>query len=151
DAPFVPPINLRGSYEYDQAHGFNLKWSNVAELERWIKKEEETKTIELIRKEARPNPDKGGFHLWDTRYFYVCGRSFTGGKNKYTKKHSWTRKVPVKRTGCPCRLTVASYPGTDTLLGMYNDVHTHDIGNQNVRFTRLPKETRLEIERLLRL
>lgn len=45
------------------------------------------------------------------------------------KKHEWSRKVPHKRTSCGCRLTVKTYPGTDTVLGMYQPKHDHPIGD----------------------
>ena len=153
----TPPqlsVNIRGSYDYDCAHEYSLKWSNKAELDAWLRKEAESKTIEFVRKHIRCNKDPNMPKLWIERHIYVCGRGNTGGKKNYQKKHSWTRKVPVKHTagpGCPCRLTVAFYPGTDTILGKYNDEHSHEIGSQNARFTRLPKEMRKEIERLLRL
>ena len=142
----------RSSYEYDLAHGYNLKWGNQSELDAWLRKETESKTIEFVRKEIRRNKDQTTSRQWNERHIYVCGRGFTGGKKVYTKKHTWTRKVPLKHTtGCPCRLTIAYYPHTTMLLGKYNDEHTHELGNQNARFTCLPKDTREEIERLLRL
>ncbi|KDR73029.1 hypothetical protein GALMADRAFT_1342736, partial [Galerina marginata CBS 339.88] len=48
-------------------------------------------------------------------------------------------------------LTVKFYPHTDEILGIYNHEHSHEIGKANTRFTRLRKDTRSEIERLLRL
>jgi hypothetical protein len=128
-----------------------LKWSSLSEFEVWHQKEEESKTIELIRKELRRNNTPNTPKLWNERHIYICSRGFAGGKSHYQKKHAWTRKVPLKHMGCPCRLTIAFYPGTNIILGLYKDQHSHEIGSQNARFTRLPKKTRREIERLLRL
>lgn len=72
-------------------------------------------------------------------------------KKNYKRKTAWTRTVPIKRTGCTCHLTIKTYPGRDTILGNYNNVHSHEIGDENARFIRLPKSVRKEIERLLRL
>ncbi|KAI5823126.1 hypothetical protein K523DRAFT_225051, partial [Schizophyllum commune Tattone D] len=49
------------------------------------------------------------------------------------------------------RLTVKTYPGTDTVLGLYRDQHTHPVGTKNLRWTRLPKETKRKVEMMLRL
>ena len=141
--------NVRGSFEWDLAHGYDLQWSSLSAFEVWRDKEEESKTIELVRKELRRNHSTP--EHWLERHIYVCARGSPGGRAHYKKKYAWTRKVPVKRTGCPCRLTVVLYPSTNTVLGRYQDKHSHDVGDQNARFTRLPKNTRKEIERLLRL
>lgn len=141
----------RGSFDYDLENGYTLKWDNLVKFQEWLEHETESKTIELVRKEIRPNPNRSTTNHWIEKHIYVCGRGFSGGKKNYKRKHAWTRKVPIKRTGCTCRLTVKTYPGRDTILGNYHDVHSHEIGNKNARFTRLPKSARKEIERLLRL
>lgn len=137
-----------GSYEHDLQSGYTLRWKNMSEMESWMIKEEEKSTVEFSRKEIRPTQDAT---LWINKYMYVCGRNHSGGKDKYTKKYQWKRKVPVKRTGCPMRLTIKTYPNTSEVLGKLTGEHSHPIGNSNARFTRLRKETRHEIERLLRL
>lgn len=110
--------------------------------------EEERSTVDFSRKEIRHSQDPS---VWTKKYIYVCGRNFSGGKDNYTKKNEWKRKVPAKRTGCPVRFTVKTYPHTAEVLGMMSGEHSHPIGNLNARFTRLRKDTRQEIERLLRL
>ena len=147
----MSPTNFRGTFDWALANGYNLEWSSQTELDMWLQAEEEQNTIELIRKEVRPNKTQSEPTQWTEHHFYICGCAFTGGQNRYKKKHSWTRKVPVKRIGCPCRLTVAFFSHTNTILGKYNNMHSHEIGSQNTRFTRLPKSSRKEIERLLRL
>lgn len=44
-----------------------------------------------------------------------------------------------------------TYPGTPVGLGTYADTHNHPIGKQNLRYTRITKETRDYIAGLLRL
>jgi len=141
DASNTPSVNIHGSFEYDLAHGFNLKWSSLSEFEVWHQKEEESKAIELICKELHCNNALNTPKLWNKHHIYICGCGFAGGKSCYQKKHTWTCKDPLKHTGCPCRLTVAFYPGTNIILGPYKDQHSHEIRNQNARFTRLPKKT----------
>ncbi|KAH9024713.1 hypothetical protein EDB84DRAFT_1246658, partial [Lactarius hengduanensis] len=65
-----------------------------------------------------------------------------GGKPSYQKKHQWERKIPSKKTGCQCRLTVKRYPQTEVILGKYEDNHDHPLGDDNLRFTRLSGKIR---------
>ena len=137
-----------GSFNDDLKSGYTLRWKNMAEMESWMIREEEKSTVEFSRKEVRKTQDPT---LWTEKYIYVCGRSRTGGKDRYKKKYHWKRKVPVKRTGCKLRLTIKTYPRTPEVLGKFTGEHSHPVGNVNARFTRLRKDTRQEIERLLRL
>ncbi|KAJ7113248.1 hypothetical protein C8R43DRAFT_903346, partial [Mycena crocata] len=83
---------------------------------------------------------------------YVCSRSGTGGIKHYTRLHpEWVSKIPSKRTGCDCTLLVKQYPGTQVILGRYTDQHNHPLGAANLRFTRIPTETREYIASLLRM
>ncbi|KAJ7017356.1 hypothetical protein C8F04DRAFT_889374, partial [Mycena alexandri] len=43
------------------------------------------------------------------------------------------------------------YPGIATVLGNYKDQHNHELGNANLRFTSISKETREYIAGLLRM
>ena len=149
-APADPRYSGRGvpSFENDLKSGYILHWKTFAEMETWMIKEEEKSTIDFTRKEIRLSEDPS---VWTKKYIYVCGRNHSGGKDKYTKKNNWKRKVPIKRTGCPVRLTVKAYPHTTELLGRLSGEHSHPIGGTNARFTRLRKDTREGIERLLRL
>ncbi|KAJ7142040.1 hypothetical protein C8R43DRAFT_954386 [Mycena crocata] len=74
----------------------------------------------------------------------------SGGKSKCCTK-DWERKVGSKHTGCPCWLTIKSYPGTSEVLDFYKSEHTHAIGDENLKYMRLDSETCKEIEMLLRL
>jgi hypothetical protein len=148
----LPPPSSRyttGSFEYDEVNDYTLQWSSFADMHTWLRLEEKRHTIEFRRKEIRRN--KGADKVWAEKHIYVCARKGSGGKKTYQKKYSWTRKIPTKRIDCDCRLTVKTYPGTETILGMYQPEHCHPIGNENTCFTRLPDKTRAEIERLLRL
>jgi len=143
---------LVGSFEHDfKSGGYTLCWENTHEMELWMLKEEDKNTVEFIKKDSTRPASKDIGELWSTKQIYVCGRGHSGGKSKYKKKHDWDRAVPVKKIGCPCRLTVKTYPYTGKLLGKYLKDHSHDTGNTNTRFMRLRKESRDEIERLLRL
>ena len=119
-------------------------------MELWLRKEEETKFIELRLKETRPNRTNDG--EWTQKLLYVCARQGTGGNKKYEKKNpKQGRKVPTKRCGCTCRLTIKCYPNTEHILGLYEDTHTHPISQDNAHFTRLPEETRLRMAEMLHM
>ena len=66
-----------------------------------------------------------------------CSCKFMGGKLVYQKKHQWDRKIPLKKTGCPCCLTIKQYHETELILRKYEDMHNHALGNDNMQFTRL--------------
>jgi len=157
DAP--PPTTsedrarLVGSFEHDFKYGaYPLCWENRCDMEAWMLKEEKN-TVEFIKQKTLHPPSKETSMLWHKKQVYVCSRSLSGGKSKYMKKHNWDRAVPTKKLeeGCPCRLTIKTYAYTDKILGKYNNNHSHKTGNSNTRFTRLCKDTRDEIERLLHL
>jgi hypothetical protein len=121
-------------------------------MQQWIRDEEKTHTIELHRKEHRKNRSKKA-PAWSSKHIYVCSRQSSRSISKYTKKTARGRKLPSKRilTGCQCRLTVKTYPGTEEVLGRYTHGHSHPTGDANARFIRIPVETRLRIAELLRM
>ncbi|KAF9552752.1 hypothetical protein CPC08DRAFT_597414, partial [Agrocybe pediades] len=139
-----------GSFEYDlQSGGYNLRWKNISEMEMWIAQEEEKSMIEYKRHKTKYSLNPS---VWSIKYIRVCGRSYSGGKDSYKRKHNWLRKVPVKRLEeCKVWLTIKIYPYTSEVLGRLTGEHSHPIGKANTCYTRLRKETRVEIERLLRL
>lgn len=147
-----PSKPVRGSLEDDKATLYTLSWPSMTAMSAWKRAEEQKNSIEFCRKEVRRNKAEG-LKVWHEKHIFVCARKGSGGNNgqHYVKKHDRTRKIESKRTDCECRLTVKTYPGTDTVLGLYQATHDHPIGYENARFTRLPDETRAEIERLLRL
>jgi hypothetical protein len=142
-----------GSYEHDIADGeYTLKWNSLAEMQFWMRNKERKHTIEFVVKEPRHNKNKKGHH-WLVKYIYVCARQGSGRKSKYVPKHpDRVRNVPARRAedGCPCHLTVKTYPDTTLVLGLYVAEHSHPIGDDNVVYTRIPPHARAEIERLLR-
>ncbi|KAE9383567.1 hypothetical protein BT96DRAFT_782109, partial [Gymnopus androsaceus JB14] len=48
-------------------------------------------------------------------------------------------------------LTMKIYPETSKVLGLYKVEHTHELGNANVCYTRVPEDDRAEIAGLLRM
>ncbi|KAJ7757388.1 hypothetical protein DFH07DRAFT_958746 [Mycena maculata] len=133
----VQPLRFtRGSYHSDLASGkYTMKWSSVAEMQQWIRDEEKDKTIELHRKENRKNRSRTA-PAWSLKHIYVCSRQGSRSISKYTKKTAWGRKVPSKQivTGCQCRLTVKTYPGTQEVPGRYTHEHSHPTSDANARF-----------------
>lgn len=139
-----------GSYTSDLAQGkYTHVWDTLKDMEAWLKQEEKKKFIELRVKQRLEDPDQ---RCWTEKHIYVCARQGTGGKIHYKKKFpDRDRKIPSKRTGCPCRLVVTCYPNTTKVLGHYEERHAHEIGHENACFTRLPTETRLRIAEMLRM
>ncbi|KAJ7484187.1 hypothetical protein FB451DRAFT_1009249, partial [Mycena latifolia] len=145
-----PPSTLPvGSFEYDLKHNYKLRWASMTAMQAWMSQESRDKSIEFVQKNNLPRHPS--ITAWTETRVYVCARQGSGGKSKYCPKNNWERKISSKRTGCPCHLTVKSYPGTSEVLGFYKSDHTHEIGDANVKYMRLDAETRKEIERLLRL
>ncbi|KAJ7154347.1 hypothetical protein C8R43DRAFT_885158 [Mycena crocata] len=114
-----------------------------------MKAESRDKSIEFIKKESPPRHPNTT--TWQETHVYVCSRQGSGGHSAYRPKHNWDRKIDSKRTGCPCRLTVKTYPDTSEVLGYYKEDHSHVIGDENLKFTRLDVETREEIAKYLRM
>src|SRR4051794_21560145 len=107
------------------------------------------KGIKLTRKNVRR---AGSGSLWQEQHEFVCSQQGAGSVPKYVPKHpERKRNIPSKRTGCPCRLTVKTYPNLAEVLGMYNQEHVHEIGNENLKFTHLSKEAKDRIIQLLQL
>lgn len=143
--PTAPPA---GSFLHDLAKGKYLqRWESWPEFEDWLAREQQDLAIELRHVNTYSKADA---YLRKLRY--VCSRGGTGGRKEYNKLHpNWTRKCEGKRTDCKCSLVVKEYPGVSTVLGDYVTTHNHPLGNANLRFTRIPKETREYIAGLLRL
>ena len=139
-----------GAYTSDLAQGkYSLSWDSLCDMEIWLKKEQESKFIELRVKETRQNMKGDG---WTKKHVYVCARQGTGGKKKYQKKFpEQGRKVPAKRSGCTCRLIIKCYPNMTCILGLYEDNHSHATGHDNAQFMRLTTDTRLQITEMLRM
>jgi hypothetical protein len=76
--------------------------------------------------------------------YYVCNWGFTGGKKTYNKKGEQMQfHSSIKISdGCPHWLTIKRYPDTPIILGKEEGKHTHEIGRENIRFTRMTPATR---------
>ena len=129
----------RGSMTYDREKGgMTLEWANEGEFRAWLAAEESGNTIELIVSQI----ERSDSPLWRERCVFRCSREFTGGNPGYVKKTQMERKIPSKKTGCRCHLTVKWYPRTETILGKYVDQHDHPLGDDNLRFIRLSRKIR---------
>ncbi|KAJ7927048.1 hypothetical protein B0H13DRAFT_1535982, partial [Mycena leptocephala] len=137
-----------GSYEYNiQGSKYQMRWDSFHDFEVWLAQEQQTHAIELRLVNTYLNSNH---YVCQLRY--VCSRGGTGGKKAYVKLHpDWNRKIQNKGTDCECCLLVKQYPGTPIVLGAYNNDHNHELGNANLRFVRIPKDTREHIAGLLRL
>ncbi|KAJ7701052.1 hypothetical protein B0H16DRAFT_1348443 [Mycena metata] len=144
----TPPAPPAGSYEHDLASGsYPLQWANWDDFHNWRTAEERAQCVEL-----RLAKTYYGLPEFERQCRYVCSRGSTGGIKEYAKLHpDWQRKIPSKRTDCMCILLVKQYPGVSLILGNYRSEHNHPIGNANLRFTQISKETKEYIAGLLRL
>ena len=101
-------------------------------------------SIELISSMA----SRGG-QVWTLRHVYVCAREWSGGENLYEKKTKQGRKIPSKKTGCPCRIVIKCYPGTKVVLGRYENRHDHPIGIANAPFMCLTTRSREQMRAMV--
>jgi hypothetical protein len=124
-----------------------MRWDSFRDFEVWLANEQQTHAIELRLVNTYMNSLQ-----YDRQLRYVCSRGGTGGKKSYLKLHpEWNCKIENKRTDCQCSLLVKQYPARSTVLGAYNSDHNHELGNANLPFVRISKETREYIAGLLRL
>ena len=135
----------RGSYNYDREHSYPLEWSDSAAFDAWRCEEELRYSIELIASTV-----KHGGPLWTEKRLYVCLRQLSGGRQQYEKKNpNWRRKIGSKKTGCRCRVVIKLYPHTDAILGNYTNIHDHDVGSDNIAYTRMSGVAREQIKSML--
>ena len=146
--PFLQS-SLQGSFQHDVAsQKFNMKWPTMHNFKVWMENEQKLKSIELKLRYSYTSKHKAYLH----RQRFGCGRNGTGGEKIYVKKHpEQKRKIGKKVIGCPCSLVVKTYPDTPCVLGNYNDVHTHPLGQTNLKFMRLPTSVRAQIAELLHM
>src|SRR6266850_3728252 len=130
----TPGNYRRGSFHYDQENGIlPLEWPNLAAFDVWRRNKELAHSIELIKSTIAC-----GGQVWTLRCIFVCSREDGGGGTKYVKKHlEWKRKIPSKKTGCPCNIVIKRYPNMERILGRYKRDHNHPIGIANAPFTHL--------------
>ena len=128
-----------GSYEYDCEKGkMTYEWGNEAEFGEWLAAEESKNSIELVVSQVFRSDSP----VWRERRVLRCAREYTGGKQARENTGPSERKIPSKKTGCRCCLTIKRYPDTEKIRGRYEDQHDHEIGEENLRFTRLTDTTK---------
>ncbi|KAJ7778139.1 hypothetical protein B0H16DRAFT_1270524, partial [Mycena metata] len=144
----APPKHAQGSFPYDLASGkYKMRWDSFEDFEEWFQEEQNSRVIQFRLIKTYSNAP-----VFDRQLRYSCSRGGTGGQKSYTKLHpEWRRKCEPRRTGCDCTLNVKQYPGIATVLGNYKDQHNHELGNANLRFMSISKETREYIAGLLRM
>lgn len=147
ESPHTASNNLYGGFFCDQRSGkFNRSWDSWESFGSFLKQEQDALSIELLKVQTL-----SGKHRYIERRLYVCSRGPSGGRRLYDKKHpDRKRKVEKKFTDCMCRLVVKSYHGVSTILGAYYSDHNHAVGTENIKFTRISKETRNWIASMVR-
>ncbi|KAJ6529466.1 hypothetical protein DFH09DRAFT_850669, partial [Mycena vulgaris] len=126
-----PPLPFTGvgSLEYDLNHGYTLRWASLTAMNAWMKQECLDESIEFVNRGMPPRGEEPG---WLEKHIYVCSRQGSGGKSRYRPTKDFTRNISSKCTGCSCRLTIKTYPGTSEVLGLYKSKHSHNIGDANL-------------------
>lgn len=148
------PVNLdshdsSGDLERDRDSGtFSFEWANFAAFEEWRTRVERDEILEWTLQHTDKSMGGGRYLLRKT---YTCARGKVRGTKPYEKKHpTRKRKVPAKAAGCPAQLIIKTYPNTQTVLGYFDNAHSHPVGDDNARFCRISFETRLRIAEMLR-
>ncbi len=122
----------RGSITHDREKaGMSLEWANEYEFRVWRAAEETRKSIKFIVSRTMRSDSP----IWRERQVLRCSHEFAGGRRHRTMRQNL--KVPSKKTGCQCRLIIKFYPHTETILGKYEGLHGHALGDANLRFTSL--------------
>jgi hypothetical protein len=143
--------SARGGFDWDRSHGYSLQWNTWQDFQIWLKAEQRDNGIEFVRKNVRKS-ESAAAPSYLARHEFVCSRQGAGGTSKYVcKEPDRDRSIPSKRSECPCRLSVKIYPHTAMVLGMYAVEHTHEIGNANLKFTRLSNDVRDQVADLVKL
>jgi hypothetical protein len=136
----------RRSFNYDRERGdYPLEWSDLAAFNAWRWEEELHYSIELIASRVR-----SGGSLWTQNWLYICSCQLSRGQKEYEKKNlDWKRKIGSKKTGCHCHIIIKLYPHTDTILGNYRNAHDHEVGSDNIAYTRMSGVAREQIKSML--
>ncbi|KAH9041160.1 hypothetical protein EDB84DRAFT_1229893, partial [Lactarius hengduanensis] len=128
-----------GSFAYDkESAGYDLSWESLAEFDIWRQEQEGIDSIDL----SLANTECGVRHFaW--RRIYRCSRQGSGGIKPYEKKYpDRIPKFGPKWIGCPCKVDLKGYPGTQVILGRYTRTHDHALGLDNLIYTRLSKNAK---------
>ena len=139
-----PATTLRlRSITHDRKQGkMPSKWKNEEDFRAWLAAKESDKGIELVISVHHSNSP-----IWQEQRVLKCLREWTGGRPAQNKSESpapveQDRKIPSKKMGCRCRLTLKFYRHTETILSRYESEHDHPLGDDNLQFTRLTDRTR---------
>ena len=135
-----------GSIMYDRKeNGYNLEWESRADFDRWLTHEQEALGIEIRITKTQASKVRQLYLRCET---FRCTRNGCGGIKPYVKKTTRERKIESKRIDgrCPCYVQIKLYPHTDTILGKYENKHSHDIGKKNLKHVRIRVPTRDLIE-----
>jgi hypothetical protein len=131
-----------GSITHDRKCGkMTTEWANEGEFLVWLAAEESDKCVELIVS----NTVHSNSPHWREWRILRCSREWTGGhraQNGATGSEGKNRKIPSKKSGCWCRLTIKLYRHTEIILGNYENEHDHPLGDENLRFIRLSDMTK---------
>ena len=131
-----PATSLRmGSITYDQNENcYNLEWESRDDFDRWLTNEQDAHGIEI-----RISKVQCGKQLYLSSETFHCTCNKTGGVKHYEKKTVWERKIESKQIegGCPCYIQIKTYPHTSTVLGKYEDKHSHETGKDNLKYLRI--------------
>ena len=84
--------------------------------------------------------------FWQEQHILKCLREYMGGRPDQQSRSSapeeWNRKIPSKKTGCWCRLTLKFYWHTEIILGKYESEHDYLLRDNNLRFMWLTDRTK---------
>ena len=140
DPAIDPTTSLRmGSITYDwNKNCYNLEWESRDDFDRWLTNEQDTHGIEICISKVQH-----GKQLYLSSETFHCTHNKTEGVKHYEKKTAWERKIKSKQIegGCPCYVQIKTYPHTGTVLGKYEDKHSHETGKDNLKYLRIRVST----------
>ena len=115
-----------------------LEWKNKHDFLVWLTTKEHENAIKFIVSvtEGSDSPN------WWVQHTYRCLWEFSGGKKDCGTKTQCDCKIPSMKTGCQSHLIIKQYPGTEVILGKYDDCHNHKLGNENLCFLKLSHDNR---------
>src|SRR6266851_5951959 len=95
-------------------------------------------------------PGLGAGDISGPRTGFTSAHANCPGAGNSTKKNlHWNRKIDSKKTGCHCQVIIKLYPHTDTILGNYRNAHDHEVGSDNIAYTRMSGVAREQIKSML--
>ena len=139
----------RGSFNSDRRNGYRLQWPNIDKFEEWHWSEERVHTIELRVAKVEHGAATLGRSLWMTKHVYRCACQRVGQRADQRTHPERQHKIPRKGTSCHCQIVIKHYPHTPVVLGRYVEEHNHDLGADNLMYTRLSDSAWQQIMSLL--